>query len=83
METALKKMPVMDAIAPEGVLYVNGDWYFEEYAKGNGVTSLGLGNEKAAACQNPMRKNGFWIYSVIEQAPLETQLEVQRLARLR
>jgi len=28
------------------VLYVNGDWYFEEYAKGGGVTSLGLGNEK-------------------------------------
>ena len=46
MESALKNMPVMDAIAPEGVLYVNGDWYFEEYAKGSGVTSLGLGNEK-------------------------------------
>jgi len=56
METALKKMPVMDAIAPEGVLYVNGDWYFEEYAKGNGVTSLGLGNEKGGSLPEPDEK---------------------------
>jgi penicillin-binding protein 1A len=46
METALKTLPVADAIAPEGVLYVNGDWYFDEYAKGGGVTSLGLGTVK-------------------------------------
>jgi penicillin-binding protein 1A len=56
METALKNMPVMDAIAPEGVLYVNGDWYFEEYAKGSGVTSLGLGNEKGGTLPEPDEK---------------------------
>jgi len=56
METALKNMPIMDAIAPEGVLYVNGDWYFEEFAKGNGVTSLGLGNEKASSLPEPDEK---------------------------
>ena len=49
METALKNMPIMDAIAPEGVLYANGEWYFDEYAKGGGVTSLGLGSDKAGA----------------------------------
>jgi len=49
METALKTLPVSDAIAPEGVLNVNGDWYFDEYAKGGGVTSLGLGNDKGGA----------------------------------
>jgi len=56
METALKNMPIMDAIAPEGVLYVNGDWYFEEFAKGNGVTSLGLGNEKGSSLPEPDEK---------------------------
>ena len=56
MESALKNMPVMDPIAPEGVLYVNGDWYFEEYAKGSGVTSLGLGNEKGGTLPEPDEK---------------------------
>jgi len=56
METALKTRPVMDAIAPEGVLYVNGDWYFEEYAKGGGVTSLGLSNEKGGSLPEPDEK---------------------------
>jgi len=56
MESALKNMPIMDAIAPEGVLYVNGDWYFEEYAKGSGVTSLGLGNEKGSTLPEPDEK---------------------------
>jgi penicillin-binding protein 1A len=49
METALKKLPISNAIAPEGVLFTNGDWSYEEYAKGGGVTSLGLGNEKSGA----------------------------------
>jgi penicillin-binding protein 1A len=49
METALKNMPIQDSVAPEGVLFVNGDWVFDEYAKNGGVTSLGVGNEKATA----------------------------------
>jgi penicillin-binding protein 1A len=56
METALKNRPIMDAIAPEGVMYVNGEWYFEEYAKGGGVTSLGLGNEKGGSLPEPDEK---------------------------
>ena len=56
METALKNMPIMDAIAPEGVLYANGDWYYDEYAKGGGVTSLGLGNEKGGSLPEPDEK---------------------------
>ncbi len=56
METALKNMPVMDAIAPEGVVYVNGEWYFDEYARGGGVTSLGLGNERGGSLPEPDEK---------------------------
>jgi penicillin-binding protein 1A len=42
METALKGVPVMEPAAPEGLVNVNGEWYYEEYARGNGVASLGL-----------------------------------------
>jgi penicillin-binding protein 1A len=56
METALKNMPVMDAIAPEGVVNVNGEWYFDEFARGGGVTSLGVGNEKGGSLPEPDEK---------------------------
>ena len=41
METALKGVPVMEPLAPEGVVNVGGEWYYEEYARGRGVGSLG------------------------------------------
>ena len=42
METALKGVPVMEPSAPQGVVNVAGEWYYEEYARGSGVGSLGL-----------------------------------------
>jgi penicillin-binding protein 1A len=42
MQTALKGVPVMEPAAPEGVVNTNGDWTYEEYARGGGVGSLGL-----------------------------------------
>jgi penicillin-binding protein 1A len=42
MDTALKGVPIMEPSAPEGLVNVNGEWYYEEYARGNGVASLGL-----------------------------------------
>ncbi len=42
METALKGVPVMEPSAPEGVVNVGGEWYYDEYVKGAGVSSLGL-----------------------------------------
>lgn len=47
METALKGVPVIEATAPEGVLNIGGEWYYEEYAKGTGVRSLGLEDRPA------------------------------------
>jgi penicillin-binding protein 1A len=41
MEVALKGVPVMEPSAPEGVVNVGGEWYYEEYARGGGVGSLG------------------------------------------
>ena len=42
MEHALKNVPVADPIAPAGVVYSGGDWFFDEYARGGGVRSLGM-----------------------------------------
>lgn len=42
MDVALKGVPVMEPTAPEGLVNVGGEWYYEEYARGNGVASLGL-----------------------------------------
>lgn len=42
MEVALKGVPEVTPTAPEGVVNVGGEWFYEEYARGNGVSSLGL-----------------------------------------
>jgi penicillin-binding protein 1A len=44
METALKGVPIVEPIAPEGVLNIGGEWFYDEYARGNGINSLGLGD---------------------------------------
>jgi penicillin-binding protein 1A len=42
METALKGVAVMEPPAPEGVLNIGGEWFYDEFARGAGVNSLGL-----------------------------------------
>jgi penicillin-binding protein 1A len=42
MKTALDAAPVVSYVAPEGVIRVGGDWYFEEYGPNTGVQALGL-----------------------------------------
>jgi penicillin-binding protein 1A len=51
METALKGVPVVEPKAPEGVLNIGGEWYFEEYAMGAGVRSLGLEDRPAPTAE--------------------------------
>jgi penicillin-binding protein 1A len=41
METALKGVPIMEPTAPQGVVNVGGEWYYEEFARGGGVASVG------------------------------------------
>jgi penicillin-binding protein 1A len=47
MQTALKGVPQMEPTAPEGVVNVNGEWYYEEYARGGGVGSVGMSSAAA------------------------------------
>ncbi len=42
MEQALKDVPVMEPDAPEGVIHSGGEWFYDEYVKGAGISSLGL-----------------------------------------
>jgi penicillin-binding protein 1A len=44
MESALKGVPVVEPTAPEGVLNIGGEWFYDEFARGNGINSLGLGD---------------------------------------
>jgi penicillin-binding protein 1A len=48
METALKGVPVTERTAPEGVVNIGGEWFYDEYAKGSGVSSLGLEDKSSA-----------------------------------
>ena len=42
MSVALKGVPLSSNKPPEGVVQVGGEWYYQEYAQGQGVSSLGL-----------------------------------------
>jgi penicillin-binding protein 1A len=42
MAAYLKGVPVSLPSAPPGVIQVGGEWFYDEYAHGAGVTSLGL-----------------------------------------
>ena len=53
MEYALKGVPVAEYPPPEGVVNLGGEWYYNEYARGGGVTSLGGGSNQDPAAANP------------------------------
>jgi penicillin-binding protein 1A len=53
MDTALKGVPVMEPTAPEGLVNVGGEWYYEEFARGSGVASLGLSSADGAGVEGP------------------------------
>lgn len=47
MEYALKGIPVTEYTPPAGVANVNGEWYYDEYAKGAGISSVGVQDSAA------------------------------------
>ncbi len=49
METSLRGVPVRESSAPEGVLNVGGEWYYDEYVKGAGVSRVGLDKDEKPA----------------------------------
>ncbi len=49
MTSMLKGVPVQEPTAPEGVVNVGGEWYYDEYARGAGVSSVGLDEKSPTA----------------------------------
>jgi penicillin-binding protein 1A len=56
MDYALKGVPVAEFTPPEGVVNMGGEWFYDEYAKGSGISSVGLGDKPApgAGADNPV-----------------------------
>jgi penicillin-binding protein 1A len=57
MSYALKGVPVSEPAAPGGVVNVGGEWYYDEYAHGSGVSSLGMEEMPAIAPNEEERKS--------------------------
>ena len=53
MSYALRGVPVSEPPVPQGVVNVGGEWYYDEYAKGAGVSSVGLQDPATNAAQQP------------------------------
>ena len=56
MGRMLKGVPVDEPQPPEGVVKINGEWYYEEYARGGGVSSVGL-DERAPVPPSDEERN--------------------------
>lgn len=57
MSYALKNVPVQEAQAPAGVVNIGGEWYYEEYAHGGGIASLGLEDKMPTAADTEEKKS--------------------------
>ncbi|KRB35402.1 penicillin-binding protein 1A [Acidovorax sp. Root70] len=53
MERALKGVPVMEPTVPPGVINVGGEWFYEEYARNAGVSSVGVEDRSASSAVAP------------------------------
>jgi penicillin-binding protein 1A len=53
MEHALKGIAIAQPSAPEGVVNVGNEWYYEEYSRGGGIASVGLEDPMPAAATPP------------------------------
>ncbi len=55
MATMLRKLPVQPLLPPEGVVPVNGDWRYTEFADGNFVARVGPPLPVSPAASEPLR----------------------------
>lgn len=53
MERALKGVPVMEPTVPPGVVNVGGEWFYEEYVRNAGVSSVGMEDRLAGSTGAP------------------------------
>ena len=58
MQEALRSTPVAEIPVPPGVVHVQGEWYYDNYAPGNGMSKLG-GGEGEPATPETEEKRGI------------------------
>ena len=51
MSTALRNVPVDEPVAPEGVVNIGGEWFYEEYTPSTGVKELSREGEGESAAE--------------------------------
>jgi len=59
MTQALKGVPVQEPAPPDGVILEGGDWRYEEFARGAGVSSLGLEDVLSPAPPSTEERSGI------------------------
>ena len=59
MSTMLRGVPVQEPAPPEGVVSLGGEWYYEEFARGAGVSSLGLEDKPAPTQPTDEERNSI------------------------
>nr|WP_231741783.1 penicillin-binding protein 1A [Paucibacter sp. KCTC 42545] len=59
MNFALRGKPVQEAVAPEGVVNVGGEWYYDEYSGNQGVRSLAGDESKLPAAGTEEEKKSI------------------------
>lgn len=59
MQYALRDVPVVEIEPPEGLVYANGDWVFDEYSGNRGVSSLSQETAPAPAPASPDEKRSI------------------------
>jgi penicillin-binding protein 1A len=57
MRYALKGIPPEEPSVPEGVVNLNGEWYYEEYTHGSGISSVGLEDKLPSTPTEEERKS--------------------------
>ncbi|HSW07102.1 MAG TPA: penicillin-binding protein 1A [Aquabacterium sp.] len=57
MTHALRRLPVQDTAVPEGVTQRGGDWIYDEYGAGAGVSSVGLEDKLPHAPSDEERRS--------------------------
>jgi hypothetical protein len=68
MSQALKGVPVAEPKVPEGVINVAGEWYYDEYSPGQGISTLGT--EDAPAPQAPTEDEKKGILDLFRWGPM-------------
>ncbi len=59
MNFALRGKPVQEAVAPEGVVNIGGEWYYDEYSGNQGVRSLAGDESKLPAAGTEEEKKSI------------------------